>query len=238
MRSRVRNLKEIFQDPERRAQFAREKFRAIARRYDLLIRLLSLGLDGRWRALVRAKASSGREGRILDVATGTGRLARPLPGKVVGIDFCLEMLLVAKDKGGPYLSLQRAEELAFKDNIFDACTMGVALRHMGDVRRAIREMVRVTRPGGRVVIADYSLPRGHLLKFYFFHLMPLLGLILTFNKEIYLLLKYLPHSVASFYPPQAIARMMEEAGLYDVEVLPLGQGIVSIWAGVKNSPLH
>ncbi len=238
-------LAEIFQDPDSRVAFAKEKFRAISGRYDLLIKLLSLGLDGRWRGLTISKAALPPGGRGLDVATGTGDLALRMARagvRAVGVDLSLDMLLVARKRGaggpnGPSLCLQRAEALAFGDNIFDACTMGVALRHMRDLRGALNEMARVVRPGGRVVIADYSVPRGglsgRLYRLYFFHLMPVLGWLLTFDRNIYSLLKYLPISIVKFLPPEAISGVMREVGLVNVDANPLARGAVWIYAGVK-----
>lgn len=232
-------------DSNSRVAFAREKFRAISRRYDFLIKLLSLGLDEKWRSLTIAKAGLHPGDLVLDVATGTGDLAFRMAqagARAVGIDFCLDMLLVAKEKarGQPFrpsFCLQRAEELAFRDNSFDACTMGVALRHMKDPKEVFREMARVAKPGGRIVITDYSVPQrgllGSVCRIYFFRLMPLLGWLLTFNRDIYVLLKYLPCSITNFLPPERIVEGMQGAGLKEVEVIKLGKGAVFIYRGLK-----
>lgn len=240
-----RKLREIFLEPDARVAFAKDKFKAISRRYDFLIKVLSLGLDDKWRSMTISQAALPPGGQGLDVATGTGDLALRMAqagAKAVGIDFCFDMLLVAKEKtkeqpSRPSFCLQRAEEMAFRDNTFDACTMGVALRHMRDPKGVFAEMSRVMKPGGRMVIADYSVPRGgfsgRLCRIYFFHLVPLLGGLLTFNREIYTLLKYLPCSIANFLPAERIVEAMQEVGLRELKVLKLGKGAICIYSGVK-----
>lgn len=116
--------------------------------------------------------------------------------------------------------------------------MGVALRHKKDVKEVLKENVRVVKPGGAVIIADYSIPTGGMAglvyRFYFFRIMPLLGWLLSFKRDIYALLKYLPCSIQNFHPPERIAEAMQEAGLNEVEVVKLGQGAICIYTGLKT----
>ncbi len=218
-------------------------FDRIARRYDLLNRILSLGVDQGWRRrAVRAMALSPGS-RALDVATGTAdlalRIARASPDvRVAGVDPSDGMLAVGRDKvkragleGRVRLEVGDAQALPFEDDAFDAVSIAFGIRNVPDRRRALAEMARVTRPGGRVVVLELSEPRGGLLgplaRFHIRTLVPRIGALLSGAREY----RYLQESIAAFPPPDEFARLMEDAGLRVLEVRPLTFGVSCLYVG-------
>ena len=204
--------------PEARAVQA--MFARIARRYDFLNRVLSAGIDRRWRArLVRRLAPlSGRE--VLDVACGTGDLAFELAeagARVVGLDFTREMLVLARAKDGARrVSFLNGDALAlpFERASFDAATIAFGLRNLEDRRRGLAELARVVRPGGSVMVLEFSLPRARLLaapyRFYFTRILPRVGALVSGDGEAY---RYLPETVLAWPKPEELQREMEGVGL-------------------------
>ena len=165
------------QNPE----FVHRAFSSIAQRYVLTNHVLSLGIDVLWRKKVARHVREHGGGLILDVATGSGDLARTLldgvPGaRVIGADFCAPMLAEAKKRGLTELIVCDGLALPFPDGTFDALTIGYGLRNMADWSGALREFARVLKPGGMVVVLDFSLPASPLLRspyrFYLHHLLP------------------------------------------------------------------
>lgn len=232
--------------PEEKAVFVREMFTAIAPRYDLLNRVMSLGLDGQWRRWAVLHARVRRGDRALDVATGTGDLAIALArrvgptGEVVGLDFSAGMLALAERKGRER-GLERrmrwvhgdALALPFADGEFDAATVAFAGRNVTDLRRYFAELRRVVRPGGRVVHLEISRPTlpvfRELFRLYFYNVVPLVEGRLAGARGAY---TYLPNSLTLFPAPAALARIMEGAGLRGVSGFPLALGAVTIHVGV------
>jgi demethylmenaquinone methyltransferase / 2-methoxy-6-polyprenyl-1,4-benzoquinol methylase len=222
-------------------------FDAIAHRYDLLNRILSAGVDRRWRRrTVRALAlPSDAPARVLDVATGPGDLAIAIARRhrrveVVGVDPSREMLAVGRTKlarrglaARVQLAEGDAEALAYPDASFDGATIAFGIRNVPDRARGLAELARVVRPGGRVCVLELSEPRGGLLaplaRFHVHVLVPRIGALLSGRREY----RYLQTSIAAFPAPAAFAAMMEEAGLAAVEAVPLTFGVCHLYVGVK-----
>ena len=218
-------------------------FSAIAHRYDLLNTLLSLRRDKYWRTFTVSSLGLRGDETVLDVATGTGKLARELQrkigakGKVVGIDFCKKMLQEAKNSKSPVeLVLATSENAPFPDNTFDCAAIGFALRNVPDVERMLLETTRVVKMGGKVVCLEFSRPRHRLLqkihRLYLFLILPFMGRLISGDKEAYL---YLPRSIMGFYEPVQLQRIMQNIDLKDVHFHTLTLGVVAIHTGTKRS---
>ncbi|HNT76936.1 MAG TPA: ubiquinone/menaquinone biosynthesis methyltransferase [Anaerolineae bacterium] len=217
-------------------------FRSIARSYDAVNRLLSLGQDQRWRRRALELAQLPAEGRLLDVATGTGDLAllarRHDPAlRIVGADLTPAMLAQAQGKDAARTVAWMAADglrMPYPDDTFDAVTSVFMLRNVPDVAQALREQVRVVKPGGRVVCLEMTWPQRFpmkwLFKLYFFTLPPLVGGLLTGNWPAY---RYLPRSVQKFLAPQALADTMQQSGLRAVAWQTLMAGTVVAAVGEK-----
>jgi demethylmenaquinone methyltransferase/2-methoxy-6-polyprenyl-1,4-benzoquinol methylase len=236
----------ILPPPERKAEYVREMFTSIAPRYDLINRLMTLGLDTQWRRWAVLRAGVRHGDRALDVATGTGDLALELArrvgptGAVVGVDFSEGMLGLAEGKARAaglaniaHFRWADALDLPFEDGEFDAATVGFAGRNVTDLYRFFSEMRRVVRPGGRVVHLEISRPTAPILsalfKVYFYHVIPVVEGRLAGARAAY---TYLPSSLTLFPSPPELARIMGEAGLKDVRYYPLTFGTVTIHVGV------
>jgi len=225
-----------------RAEYVQEMFARIAGRYDLMNRLMTFGQDMRWRRYVIEQAKLPPRGRLLDIATGTGDIAcegkRQHPQiQAVGGDFTLEMMQVGKRSPERH-SLQWVGAdtltLPFPDDTFDAVTSGFLMRNVIDVPGALREQLRVTRPGGHVVILESSPPKSNLLKpFVGFHLtyvIPLLGRLITGEADAY---RYLPSTTRRFRTPGALAVTMRDAGFVEVGYRLFMFGTIAVHVGRK-----
>ena len=217
------------------ADDVRSMFDRIAPVYDLMNRVMTAGLDQRWRRLtVRLVVSSGD--RVLDACCGTGDLAvaarRAGAAEVVGLDFSERMLERARRKDAAVEWLQGdLLELPFEDGSFDAATVGFGVRNVDDLERALAELRRVLRPGGRVGILEITTPSGPLKAFFvlwFDVMIPLVGKILPGGKAY----TYLPASVRRFPAPERLAELMREQGFAQVGFRRLGGGIVALHTGV------
>ncbi len=219
----------------------RAMFDRIAPRYDLMNRLMSGGLDRRWRRLAAAAADVSLGSRALDVCTGTGDLAFELArrvgasGAVIGVDFSEQMLERAREKGaarGASVDFQQADalELPFPDDAFDAATVAFGARNLADLDRGLAEMGRVVRPGGTVVVLDITTPRRlrALHGLWFDRLVPRVGALVGRDGAAY---GYLPASAKRFPQPEALAELMTEAGLRDVRHRSFMGGIVAMHHG-------
>lgn len=224
----------------------REMFDAIAPRYDLLNRLLSFGIDRRWRKNAVGLLRIPEGGRVLDVATGTGDVAleiacrTPDSVQIVGADFTQGMLVhglekVASSPYAPRIQLVNApcEELPFPGEVFDAATIAFGIRNVVDRPAGLREMCRVLKPGGRVVILEFSNPKSRLFKalydFYFLQILPRIGGLLS-RRSAY---QYLPDSVQAFPSRDLFMQMMEEAGFRAVTHQDQTFGVATIYTGIK-----
>jgi demethylmenaquinone methyltransferase/2-methoxy-6-polyprenyl-1,4-benzoquinol methylase len=222
-------------------------FGSIAPRYDFLNRMLSFGIDRRWRKKAVRLLKYREGGRILDVATGTGdvalEIARTTPSsvRITGADFCKEMVDLGQIKAGqsPYagridFKVAPCEDLPFPNETFDSITIAFGIRNVVDRKLGLAEMWRVLRPGGRMIILEFSTPRSQLFRqiyyFYFRRLLPVIGGL--FSK--YNAYKYLPDSVLEFPPHEEFATMIEEAGFRSVHIRELTFGIASIYVGDKE----
>jgi demethylmenaquinone methyltransferase/2-methoxy-6-polyprenyl-1,4-benzoquinol methylase len=217
----------------------RAMFDRIAGLYDVMNSVMTAGMHHRWRARAVELAALGPGSRALDVATGTGDLAVALSaavlpgGEVVGCDFSDEMLARARAKA-PALRFEWADALAlpYADDEFDAATVGFGARNFDDLDRGVGEMVRVVRPGGRVVILEITQPtRQPLASFYrgwFDHLIPAIGAIAG-DAAAY---SYLPSSVRRFPSPVELAALMERSGLERIRYFLTAGGIIALHVGV------
>jgi demethylmenaquinone methyltransferase/2-methoxy-6-polyprenyl-1,4-benzoquinol methylase len=213
-------------------------FDRIAPVYDAMNRVMTVGLDQRWRrATVRATVREGD--RVLDACCGTGDLAvaarRAGAGEVVGIDFSERMLERARRKA-PELEWLQADvlKLPFQDASFDAVVVGFGVRNVEDLQAGIRELRRVLRPDGRLGILEITTPRGPLKLFYrlwFDRIVPLLGRLLP-GGDAY---TYLPASVRRFPGPEDLAALLGRCGFRDVEFRRFSGGIVALHVGEAGS---
>ena len=218
-------------------------FDAIAPRYDLLNRVLSMGIDRRWRRKAVAMLAAEHPERILDVATGTADLAleamRLDPKKVVGVDISEEMLRRGREKIerlglSDRIVVQRgdAEKLPFSDNQFHAVLVAFGVRNFQDLDKGLAEIHRVLRPGGALVVLEFSKPRAFPIKqgyaFYSRFILPRVGRAISKNDGAY---RYLPDSVAAFPDGEAFLDRMRQAGYHDLTCQALTFGIASLYKG-------
>jgi demethylmenaquinone methyltransferase/2-methoxy-6-polyprenyl-1,4-benzoquinol methylase len=215
-------------------------FGRIARRYDLANHLLSGGLDFWWRHRAAEIVRRWNPRRVLDLATGSGDLARTIARKlpsteITAADFCAEMLEVARAKGLTNTVVADALHLPFADASFDAVTVAFGLRNMVDCNAALLEMARVLAPGGHLLVLDFSLPRGALRPFYRFYLLrclPCLAGIITGEKQAY---DYLGASIGKFPSTRKMSALIEASGFSDAQTQPLSGGIVTIYSAKRSS---
>jgi demethylmenaquinone methyltransferase/2-methoxy-6-polyprenyl-1,4-benzoquinol methylase len=221
-------------------------FDRIAARYDRVNRVLSLGLDQRWRrrvvrSLGIAKGELGEHPRVLDVATGTGDLAieiaRSCPGAtVIGLDPSPGMLAIAAQKLAKRGLTDRvslvegdAQALPQKNCEVDAATIAFGIRNVPDRALGLRELARVVRPGGRIAVLELGEPKKGVLaaaaRFHSHHFVPRIGALLSGKREY----RYLQKSVAAFPPAEQFAEMMRAAGLTVLEVVPMTFGVCTLY---------
>ena len=218
-------------DPTR----VRQMFGAIARRYDLANHMLSCGIDFYWRKCAADTVASWRPGKIVDLATGTGDLALALQKKlpnaeVTGVDFLSEMLELAQSKGVNKTILADAMKLPFPDASFDCVTIAFGLRNMENWRGALVEMSRVLRRNGHLLVLEFSLPAGSIVRtlyrFYLHRCLPLLGSFLTKKKSAY---DYLGDSIEEFPNGHAMIDLIEASGFEQATYQTLSYGIATMY---------
>jgi demethylmenaquinone methyltransferase/2-methoxy-6-polyprenyl-1,4-benzoquinol methylase len=235
---------------DKRETRIRKMFADIAPRYDLLNHLLSLNIDRywRWRTTRLAPPLADESAPILDVCTGTGDLAlaydkaarRRVP--IVGTDFCLPMLLPAREKtrrkkasGRVRYVAADTQRLPFPGDLFQLVTVAFGLRNVTDTDKGLAEMVRVARPGGRVAILEFSRPRnfvlGRLYRAYFRWVLPLVGQWISRSPDR--AYNYLPASVMEFPDGEAMLQKLRAHGLVEVRQHPLTLGIATLYVGTK-----
>lgn len=213
-------------------------FDRIAHVYDRLNTVMSAGMDEGWRVRAADEARLSPGDRALDVACGTGRLTMELvtrvgqQGSVTGLDFSEEMLALAR-RQAPEIDWRSGDalELPFPDAEFDAVTVGFAVRNFEDLAGGLREMRRVTRPGGRVVVLEFTEPKRPPLSWFFNlwfdRIVPVLGRVAG-DPDAY---TYLPNSVRRFPGPETLAGELAATGLTNVRWIVTGGGIVTIHIG-------
>ena len=212
-------------------------FGRIARRYDLANHVLSGGADFLWRRRAAKIVADWKPRDVLDLATGSGDLAlaiqRRLPKtRIVAADFSAEMLEVARAKGVANTMVADALQLPFQNTSFDVVTVAFGLRNMADWDRALREMSRVLRSGGHVLVLDFSLPAGALRPAYRFYLhrwLPLLASIVTGHKAAY---DYLGGSIEKFPSGAAMLELIARNGFTNAAAEPLTGGIATIYTAL------
>jgi demethylmenaquinone methyltransferase/2-methoxy-6-polyprenyl-1,4-benzoquinol methylase len=224
-------------EPQVQAMFDR-----IAGVYDLMNSVMTAGLHHRWRARAADLAALEASGRALDVATGTGDLAVELKrrvgpeGEVIGSDFSERMLELAREKA-PELEFEQGNALSlpYEDDGFDAATVGFGARNFSDLPKGLREMARVVRPGGRVVILEITTPErpplSWFFRLWFDRVVPLIGRFAG-DPEAY---SYLPSSVRRFPNARGLAAAMSAVGLIDVRWVLTAGGIIAIHAGTVEA---
>ena len=237
--------------PADKERYVRAMFAGIAPRYDLLNTILSFNQHKAWRRLAVRLAQVRPGDGCLDICTGTGDFAVDLAravgpnGRVLGADFCEPMIRAGLDKTGQAagghigMMVANAESLPYASDRFDAVTVGFGIRNVARIEQAVREMARVVRPGGRVVILEFTRPRPSwfrpLVDFYLFSILPRIGGLLS-RREAY---SYLPESMRAFVSREELAAIMARAGLREIRMRDLNFGTVCIHLGTKpaESPL-
>jgi demethylmenaquinone methyltransferase / 2-methoxy-6-polyprenyl-1,4-benzoquinol methylase len=217
------------------AEGVRAMFDRIAPVYDAMNRVMTAGLDGRWRReTASAVVSPGN--RVLDTCCGTGDLALAdlrAGGVVTGLDFSARMLERARRKSEQVEWVQGdALALPFEDDAFDAATVGFGVRNLEDLQGGLAELARVLRPGGKLGVLEITRPRGALERFYnvwFCRVVPVLGKLLPGGKAY----TYLPASVMRFPGPDDLAGLLRDAGFSDVRYRLFAGGIVALHTGMK-----
>jgi len=228
------------QDPE----FVRATFASIAPRYVLTNHVLSLGVDVLWRrrvaSVVAAEVGGQRAALVLDVAAGSGDLGaevrRRCPDiELIASDFCRPMLEGARRRGIENLIVADGMRLPFDDGAIDVVTIGYGLRNMESWGGAIREMARVLRPGGALVVLDFSLPRAALLRavyrLYLHQVLPRVANLITGEGEAY---RYLCGSIERFPSGEAMCDLFRENGFAEAKAEALSFGISTIYVGRKG----
>ncbi|RYZ38344.1 MAG: bifunctional demethylmenaquinone methyltransferase/2-methoxy-6-polyprenyl-1,4-benzoquinol methylase UbiE [Myxococcaceae bacterium] len=221
----------------------RQMFSSIAPRYDVANEVLSFGVHRLWRRTA-VKLSQAKEGsQVLDCATGTGDLALAFKrkvgttGRVVGTDFCPEMLESAPAKAAKAgleveFQVQDAMALTLPDNSFDVASISFGIRNVDDPVKCLQEMARVVRPGGRVVVLEFGQPTGPygvLFRFYSKTVMPTVGGLLTGNRAAF---QYLPRTAAAFPAGERFLSLMDQAGAYSERAAhPLLFGTAYVYVG-------
>jgi demethylmenaquinone methyltransferase/2-methoxy-6-polyprenyl-1,4-benzoquinol methylase len=217
----------------------RAMFDRIAGVYDRMNSVMTAGMHHRWRERAADLARVGPGSRALDVATGTGDLAIELARRgasVTGLDFAEAMLEVARAKA-PHVAFDRGDALAlpYEDAAFDAATVGFGARNFSDLDRGLREMTRVVRPGGRVVVLEITTPAraplSWFFRLWFDRLVPMLGRLAA-EPDAY---TYLPSSVRRFPGPAELGARLAAAGLEDVRWIVTAGGIIALHAGTRTA---
>jgi len=226
-----------------RKSYVKKMFNNIAPRYDFLNHFLSLGMDILWRKkAINMLEPKGSNSFILDLACGTGDFAAEAAGKtgsrLMGLDIALEMLKhgSAKKKNNSLLFLNSdAENLPFKDNVYDAVTIAFGIRNMGNISRALGEMFRVLKAGSEAIILEFSTPSlkpfRTLYLFYFNRILPWIGNKISGDSEAY---SYLPASVDAFPQIDDFIKEMQNIGYENVSTKKLLFGVAVIYKGFKK----
>ncbi len=222
---------------QERATYVQNMFTQVAKRYDLMNRLMTGGQDIRWRKMVIKLARIDNSSALLDIGTGTGDLAREAAkqfprAKVIASDFTHEMMRVGKKISALNFSTADALRLPFNDSSFDSVISGFLMRNVIDLNKAIEEQYRMLKNGGRIVVLDTTRPKKNILSpFIWIHMhfiIPTLGALLTGVGEAY---RYLPETTEGFVTAEEMAERMKNAGFKNVNFKRLMFGTIAIhWA--------
>ncbi|MGJ8678198.1 MAG: ubiquinone/menaquinone biosynthesis methyltransferase [Akkermansiaceae bacterium] len=221
------------QDP----QYVKSAFSRIADKYRVTNHVLSVGTDILWRKKVGKMVAAWNPDAVLDVATGTGDLALEIQSKcpnaeVTGSDFCPEMLAYATSSGVSKTMVVDAMDMPFEDDSYDVLTVAFGLRNMASWPDALKEMQRVIKPGGHLLILDFSLPEGVLRKPYSFYLnkiLPKIAGLMTGEKDAY---EYLAGTIGDFPSGEKMTALIESCGFSEAKSEPLTFGVASIYTAV------
>jgi len=227
---------------DKRQRKIRNMFSRISKRYDILNRLMSFGLDLIWRRYLIRMADLPHNGRVLDSGAGTGDIALEIIKhnpmiRVTGIDLTYEMMSFGKKrKGGEAINWCQsyAENLPFPDSMFDAVTSGFLARNVPNVETMFKEQVRVLKPECRLVCLDTSPIPNNFLKplilVYYKFIIPLMGLLIAGEKNAY---RYLPETTMGFLKPEILAETLRASGLKDVKYRSFMLGNIAVHWGTK-----
>lgn len=222
-----------------------EMFNNISAKYDFLNHFLSLGIDKLWRKKAVKMLRPINPKRILDIATGTGDFALESlslkPTQIVGLDISSGMLehgrVKMKKKGVDHIiTMQQgdSEEIPYEDNYFDGLTVGFGVRNFENLEKGLGEMLRVVRPGGKLIILEFSKPKKFPIKqlfaFYSNNIIPILGKTISKDSNAY---TYLPESVAAFPEGKDFEYILAKVGYKDIRSTLVSGGIATIYAGTK-----
>ena len=232
--------------PENKKKFVRDKFASISSRYDLLNSLLSFQVDKYWRWKTTRLLKEFPDGPVLDLCAGTLPLSLELTRQaenrqILAVDFCEDMLRsgvksLPDDHRKPRIFpvCGDGEEIPAPDSTFWGCTVAFGVRNLSKTQQGLNEMHRVLKPGGKLLILEFSRPKNPLVKlFYNFYLnkvLPKIAGLVSGDKEAY---EYLASSIAAFYEPEELMNMMQTSGFSSTTRKPLTFGVVTIYIGVK-----
>ena len=232
-------------EPASKKEQVAKMFDSISNKYDLLNHLLSLGIDIIWRKKAIKQLRNRPISNILDIATGTGDFAIEAlslePEKVIGVDISEGMLAMGRDKirkkgleDKIELQLGDSEKLLFEDNKFDAVIVSFGVRNFQDLEKGLKDMYRVLKEGGSVLILEFSRPRRfpfkQIFNFYFKSILPIIGKFISKDKGAY---TYLPESVAAFPDGVNFVGLLKKVGFKEAKCKPLTFGVSSIYTGSK-----
>lgn len=222
-------------------------FDNIAKRYDFLNHFLTLNIDKTWRKKAVKQLQTKKQAIYLDIASGTGDLAiaiakRKNPKQVIGIDISEGMLEIGREKVKRLgldsiisLQLDNSESLPFNNNLFDAATIGFGIRNFENSDKGLKEIYRVLKTNGELVILEFSRPQNTIIRWiydiYFRHVLPFIGKLLSKHSSAY---NYLPESVIHFPYGQEFVNMMDKSGFKDITYQSLTFGIAMIYRGIKR----
>lgn len=235
-----------YNETESKKEQVRDMFDGIARRYDLLNHLLSLGIDRGWRRRVVRRVRRGNPSEVLDMATGTADLAIMLGracrnARITGVDLSARMLAVGREKVARAGLSERielregdAESGDYGTDRFDAATVAFGVRNFEDIPGGIAGLFRALKPGGRLYVLEFGMPKhkifGALYRFYFHRVLPRLGGLISRDAKAY---AYLPESVEEFPYGEAFARMLAEGGFAECRIEHLFGGVAQIYSATK-----
>ena len=244
----MENTADLSPEQNKKKEDVRNMFNSIAPRYDFLNHFLSFGVDYYWRRRVMKILQGLKHDRILDVATGTGDLAilaaalKPAPKEIAGVDLSSAMLHVGKEKIRKrnlqdLIRMEQgvAEDLPLEDDYFDLAMVAFGVRNFADLEKGLIEIKRCLRPGGSLIVLEFSHPEGLMKPLYHFYsknILPVIGRIVSKDPGAY---TYLPESVAKFPGGKDFEAIMKKCGYTDTEIQPLTSGISSIYIGRKKS---
>jgi len=221
------------------AVYVKNAFARIADRYVLANHVLSCGMDLWWRWLVTRIVRQSNPRNLLDVATGTGDLALDIQDAcpdidITATDFCPEMLAHASARGMRKTQVADALALPYPESSFDVVTVAFGLRNMADYPKALREMARVLRPGGQLIILDFSIPQNLLrapYRWYLHNILPKIAGWITREKDAY---EYLGASIEQFPQGDAMCQLLKENGFHSAEATPFTLGVVTCYVAQTN----